>query len=900
MTIRNLDRLFRPQSLAIIGASAREGAIGHVLARNVLAGGFRGPIGFINPKYQSVLDRPCVANIGALDGAPDLAVIATPAATVPGIVKELAERGTRAAIIISAGFGSADGQALKREMQLAARPHLMRMVGPNCLGVIAPIIGLNVSFAHLSPKKGSIALLTQSGAILTSALDWAAARGIGFSHLVSMGEMLDVDFGDMLDYLASDGSTSAILIYAEAVTNARKFVSAARRAARLKPVIIIKAGRYGETAGAVTSHTGALAGSDAIYDAIFRRVGLLRVDDLAELFEAMETLALMGPAAGDRLTILTNGGGAGILAADALVRAGGHLAPLDPGVLERLDHVLPKGWSRGNPVDIIGDADAERYRVAIDILAGDVHSDALLVLNSPTALTSSDAAADAVIAGLAGRKKPVLTSWIGDQTSRPARAKFAAVKIPSYTTPEQAVRAFGYMVAYRRSQMLLTETPPSLPSNFTPDHATVRQMIDQALAKGRSFLTSPESLAVMRAYGINVVTDEIVASPQEARKKAEAMAETVAGPLVLKLLSPDITHKSDIGGVVLGLTDGAAVEAAAAAMLERVGEMRPDARIDGFTLSPMIDRSASQELILGAVTDPQFGPIILFGQGGTSVEVTADRSLALPPLNLKLARELIADTRVYRLLQGYRERPAADLDSIALSLMRVAQLVMDFAEIQELDINPLLANEHTVIALDARIRVARSAVAPQSRLAIRPYPQELEEIVPDPAGGSLLLRPIRPEDEPGMLEAFKHLSSESVELRFFRVVTNPSHQMIAGLTQIDYDREMALVLTDIDTPEGETPPIYADVRLLMDPDRVEAEYAIIVRDDMAGRGFGSLMMERIIAYGRSINLSRITGLVRMENASMLAICQRLGFTRRVDPDMPGLFHVTKELSGRSA
>jgi acetyltransferase len=891
VTIRNLDKLFRPQSLAIIGASAREGAIGHVLARNVLAGGFRGALSFVNPKYNSVLDRPCVASIAALDAPPDLAIIATPAATVPGIVAELAQRGTRAAIVISAGFGDEEGHALKRDMQLAARPTLMRLVGPNCLGVIAPTIGLNVSFAHLSPKKGSIALLTQSGAILTSALDWSAARGIGFSHLVSMGEMLDVDFGDMLDYLASDGGTSAILIYAEAVTNARKFVSAARRAARLKPVIIIKAGRYGETASAVTSHTGALAGSDAIYDAVFRRVGLLRVDDLAELFEAMETLALMGPAQGDRLTILTNGGGAGILAADALVRAGGHLAPLDPTVLARLDAVLPKGWSRGNPVDIIGDADAERYRLATDILAGDTHSDALLVLNSPTALTSSDAAADAVIAGLAGRKKPILTSWIGDQTSRPARAKFAAAKIPSYTTPEQAVRAFGYMVAYRHSQMLLTETPPSVPSNFMPDRTTARRMIDRALAKGRSFLTSPESLAVMKAYGINVVTDEIVASPQAARKKAEAMV----GPLVLKLLSPDITHKSDIGGVVLGLTDGVAVEAAAMAMLERVREARPDALIEGFTLSPMIDRSAAQELILGAATDPQFGPVILFGQGGTSVEVTADRALALPPLNLKLARELIADTRVYRLLQGYRDRPAADLDSIALALIRVAQLVMDFAEIQELDINPLLANEHTVIALDARIHVARSDVAPQSRLAIRPYPQELEEIIPDPAGGSLLLRPIRPEDEPGMLEAFKHLSSESVELRFFRVVTNPSHQMIAGLTQIDYDREMALVLTDTDTPEGAVPPVYADVRLLMDPDRIEAEYAIIVRDDMAGRGFGSLMMERIIAYGRSINLQRITGLVRMENASMLAICQRLGFTRRIDPDMPGLFHVTKEL-----
>jgi acetyltransferase len=892
VTIRNLDKLFRPQSVAIIGASDKEGALGHVLARNMLQDGFHGEIAMVNPKYPSVLGRPCVPEIGRLTKAPDLAVIATPAATIPKLIEDLAALGTRAAVIISAGFGGSDGAALKQRMLLAARPHLLRMVGPNGLGVLVPDIGLNASFAHIPPRKGSIAFLAQSGAILTSALDWAAARGIGFSHLVSMGEMLDVDFGDMLDYLAGDARTSAILIYAEAITNARKFVSAARRAARLKPVIVIKAGRHGETARAVASHTGALAGSDAVYDAVFRRVGLLRVDDLAELFEAMETLALMGPASGERLTIVTNGGGAGILAADALIGQGGRLAPLDPGIVEKLDRVLPAGWSRGNPVDIIGDANPERYRAAIEILAEDAHSDALLVLNSPTALASSVGAAQAVIAGLAGRKKAVLTSWIGEQTSRPARQKFAAAGIPSYATPEQAVRAFGHMVAYRNSQAQLTETPPSLPTHFTPDREGARRTILGALAAGRDFLTSPESLAVLRAYGIDAVADTIVRDPAEARRAADVMG----GPMVLKLLSPDITHKSDVGGVILGLQDGAAVEVAATAMLAKVKRLRPEARIEGLTLSPMIDRSAGHELIVGAVLDAQFGPVILFGQGGTAVEVAADRALALPPLNLKLAHELMAGTRIHKLLKGYRDQPPADLDGIALAIVRVAQLIIDFAEITELDINPLLAGRDSVIALDARIRVKTTDAAPTARLAIKPYPRELEETVTLEDGKKLLLRPIRPEDEPSMLEAFRHLSPESVELRFFRVITNPTHQMVAGLTQIDYDREMALVLTDPATPDGEVPQIYADVRLLIDPDHVGAEYAVIVRDDMAGRGIGSLMMERIIAYARSIGLQRITGTVKAGNGAMLGICERLGFARSVDPDAPGQFHVVKELA----
>lgn len=889
MTIRNLNSLFRPRSIALIGASDRPGTLGYVLARNLLAGGFGGDIAMVNPKYRSVCGRPCVADIAALATVPDLAVIATPASTIPTLISDLAGRGTKAAVIISAGFGGPDGAGLKSTILQAAKPHLMRILGPNCLGLLVPDIGVNASFAHLSPKPGSVALLAQSGAILTSALDWAAARDIGFSHLVSMGEMLDVDFGDMLDYLAEDSHTSAILLYAEAITNARKFVSAARRAARLKPVIVIKAGRHSETSKAVSSHTGVLAGSDAVYDAVFRRVGILRVDDLDQLFGVLETLAMMRPTKGDRLAILTNGGGVGILAADALVKYGGKLAPLDPATIAQLNEVLPIGWSKGNPVDIIGDADADRYRAALDILITDRNTDACLILNSPTAVTSGHAAAEAVVESLAGQRKCVFTSWIGEQTSRAARQHFAENRLPTYQTPEQAVRAFMHLVDFQHNRALLAETPPSLPDEFAPASAEARPIITKALAQGRDFLTAPESLAVLRAYGVATVVETIVRSPAEAG----IAAATTAGPFALKLLSPDITHKSDVGGVVLNLQTPDAVVTAATTMLAGVRQKRPDARIEGLTLSPMIDRQNAHELIVGATVDPQFGPIILFGQGGTAVEVTADRALTLPPLNLKLAHELIAGTRVYKLLQGYRDRPPANLDQIALTILKISQIMVDFGDVVEIDVNPLLVRQDSILALDARIRVKKSDVPATFRLAIKPYPRELEERVTLPDGTTFRLRPIRPEDEPAMLTAFSLLSAEAKEQRFFRAMSKASHQMIASLTQIDYDREMALVLTS-DAPT-EPLQIFADVRIHMDPDRETAEYAIIVRDDVAGRGLGLLLMQRILAYAGTVGLRHIFGEVLVHNEKMLAICRQLGFRLQSDQDMPGIVRVSKDL-----
>jgi acetyltransferase len=890
MTVRNLDRLFKPSSVALIGASERVGSVGKVVLGNLRSGGFAGEVLPVNPKYATVTGMPCFPSVAALPATPDLAVIATPAPTVPDLVDQLARRGTKAVIVLSAGFGNAEGARLKQAMLDAAAPHLVRLVGPNCVGLLAPAIGLNASFAHLMPASGRIALLSQSGAIITSVIDWAKARNIGFSYLVSMGEMADVDFGDMLDYLAADAGTSAILLYMEAVTHARKFMSAARRAARAKPVIVIKAGRHSEAAGAVASHTGALAGSDAVYDAAFARAGLLRVLDLDALFEAVETLAVARRLPGDRLAILTDGGGIGILATDALLDFDGRLATLSPDTLARLDAVLPPAWSRGNPVDIIGDAPARRYGDALAILLEDKGIDAILVLNCPTAVTSATDAARAVVEAVKDTDRCILTNWVGGETAEPARRLLAAARLPTYDTPEHAVRAFAHIVQFHRNQERLTETPPSLPETFAVETAAARAIIGNVLAAGRSMLTGPESRAVLQAYGVPVVTETVVKTPPEARR----CAEQLRAPVALKILSPDITHKSDVGGVVLDLATGADVEAAALAMLARVKAKRPEARIDGFTVEPMVRRPLAEELIVGVSEDVQFGPVILFGQGGVAVEVIGDRAIALPPLNLKLAHDLMARTRVHKLLRGYRDRPPAALDQVALVLLKVSQLVVDFGEIAELDINPLLADRDGVIALDARIRVQRFDRPAQARLSIHPYPRELEGTETTADGTTYLVRPVRPEDEPEFIAAFAKLSTESIRMRFFSVMRELPHSLAARLTQIDYDREMALIATD---PAAAGPqPIYAVVRLAADPDGEKAEFAIIVRDDVAGRGLGMLLMRRILAYAARRGIQEIFGDVLAENHRMLDLCRRLDFIAAPLPDQPGLIRVTLKIA----
>ncbi len=893
MSTRNLEYLFKPRSIALIGASSRSGSIGSVVAQNLFQAGFEGPVMPVNPKRRFIRGVLTYPDVESLPETPDLAIIATPPRTIPGIIEQLGQRGTRAAVVISAGFGEAlgaEGKALQQAMLDAARPYTLRIVGPNCLGLLLPGLHLNASFAHRSPDAGRLAFVAQSGAIVTSIVDWAHSRGIGFSHLVSLGDMADVDFSDLLDYLANVREAQAILLYIESIRDARRFMSAARAASRMKPVIVVKAGRHPEGAQAAASHTGALAGSDAVYDAAFRRAGMLRVTSLQELFDAAETLAMGCRPDGERLAIVTNGGGIGVLAADAVVDVGGRLAELSADTLAALDKVLPLTWSHRNPVDIIGDADGERYARALEVLSKENTADGLLVLNCPTAVASSTEAAEAVIRSVNDSVRlPLLTSWVGEGAAASARALFARHHIPSYATPEQAVRAFMHMVNYRRNQETLMETPASIPEAFTSDTDKARAIIRRALDESRDWLNEPEAKELLGAYGVPVVTTRLASTSEEAGN----LAAEIGGAVVLKVISPEIIHKSDAGGVILDLTGAEAVRETAEAMERRIAQAYPKARLAGFSVQPMIRRHGAYELIVGATDDPQFGPTLLFGQGGTAVEVVKDQALALPPLNMRLAHEVITHTRIYDLLRGYRGSPSANLDAIAMTLIKVSQLMIDLPEIKEIDINPLLADEHGVVALDARMKVAAAAGSGTDRLAIRPYPKELEEQIPLGDGRILLLRPILPEDEPSLQAAFSKLTPEEVRFRFFIPMKTLSHVAAVRFTQIDYDREMGLILTEPGIP-GKT-EIFGVVNIVADPDNESAEYAIIVRHDMTALGLGILLMKRIIDYARQRGIKHLHGDVLRENRQMLKLCKVLGFSEAGSPEDPGLVVVTLAL-----
>jgi acetyltransferase len=701
----HLDALLRPRSIALIGASDTPGTIGKVLASNLLGGAFQGPVMPVNPRHDSILGTRAYADIAQLPETPDLAVICTPPASVPGIVEALGARGGRAAVILTAGFAEdreARGSALQRELVEAARRHRLRVCGPNCVGIQVPGIGLNASFAPTRARPGNIGFVAQSGAVITSLLDRAESRGIGFSHLVSLGDMADLDFGDMLDYLARDPGTRAILLYIESIGDASGFMAAARAASRIKPVVALKAGRHAEGARAVVSHTGAMAGSDAVCQAAFERAGILRVSTLAALFDAAETLERAPPPRGDRVAILTNGGGAGVLAADALIEAGGRLADLSAATRQALDAALPRTWSHGNPVDLIGDAGPDRYAKALDALRSDPGVDAILALHCPTAVSSPVACAEPVIAAAsADDGPPILASWVGGNHVAEGRRLLADHGVPSYDTPEQAADALMLLARWRGAQSLPVEAPP-IPRPSTPDQAAARALITAALGAGRGNLTAYEAGQVIAAWGVPVVETRTATTPEAAA----AIAADVGGPVALKVLSGDIVHKSDAGGVALDLDSPTTVLESARLMLARIPRAHPNARIQGLAVQPMVHRAGARELIVGAVDDAQFGPVILVGHGGTEAEAIDDKALGLPPLSLSLARELLSRTRIYRLLQGVRGRPPADLDAIAMTLVRVAQLVTDIPAIRELDINPLLADAGGVMALDARIALS--------------------------------------------------------------------------------------------------------------------------------------------------------------------------------------------------
>ena len=898
MSTYRLDSIFRPRAVAVVGSQSRPRSVGRAVVENLLASGFSGPIGLVN-KHPSPMDGVAtVRHLHELPWTPDLVVIATPAATVPQLAAEAAGKGAAAVVVLTAAMGSGPGSPAA-QLEALTREKGLRVLGPNCLGVIAPHARLNASLASRFPKAGDLALISQSGAISGGLVEWSMSQPVGFSAVVSLGDALDVDFADLLDYFATDSRTRAILLYVEAIRDARKFMSAARAAARTKPVVVVKSGHGGspQVTPAGSTHTQNLARPNAVYGAAFRRAGLLRVRSLHELFAAARTLGQVRPFHGRRLAILTNGGGVGALSVDHLYEQGGTLATLSDATRDALDRILPVGWSRTNPVDLLTDIDADRYAATIDALLADPGNDALLAVNVPTVLSSSSEAAHAVTRVLSqrpghGTRKPVFTVWLGNDPQ--AEAVLDAAQVPRYPNESDAVAGFMHLVRHREVQAALMETPPSLPEDFSPDVALARTLVDSALDAGQTWLDPLATTQLLAAYGIPMAplwrADD---ADDAARIAAPLLAE--GATVAVKILSPDIPHKSDVDGVRLNLANANAVREAAAGILQRARERRPEARIEGVLVQPTVLRPKARELIAGIADDPVFGPVIAFGRGGTAVEVINDQAVALPPLDLRLAHELIARTRVSRVLKAYRDVPAADERAVALVLVKLAQLAADIPEIQQLDINPLLADREGVVAVDARIAVARGRALHKGRghprFAIFPYPKEWERTIELADGQPALVRPVRPEDDAMFREFFTHVTDEDLRLRFFQSVRHFSHEFIARLTQLDYARSIALVAIHPQTHE-----MLGAVRLHADANYEKGEYGILVRSDLKGHGIGWKLMQIMIEYARWLGLKVIEGQVLRENRTMLAMCESLGFTVKLDPDDPTLMNVSLPVS----
>jgi acetyltransferase len=880
MSVRNLEALFAPASVAVIGISERPDNLGRVVWRNLRAGGFKGPLWLVDQRHAVVAGERTWPDVASLPGVPELAVICTPAATVPNLIAELGAKGTRAAAVLSAGLkqpGPLGGGSLEQAMLDAARPYLLRILGPNCLGLLVPGAALNASFAPGSALPGKLAFVTQSGALATAMLDWANSRGIGFSHFVSLGDSADVDFGDVLDYLGSDPGTRAILMYMESVKAARKFLSAARAAARNKPVIVVKAGRAPAGAKAAASHTGALAGSDAVFDAAVRRSGMLRVDTLESLFDAAETLAHVKSWRGERLAMLTNGGGAGVLAADALALSGGCLAELSDATIRALDEFLPPAWPRGNPVDIIGDAPVARYVDALRVMLAAPEIDGVLFMHAPTAIVGAADIAGACLPLMREASKPVLACWLGGATVATARKACTEAGVAGYSTPERAVAAWLQRVEYSRNQQALLQLPAASLQDFKPDLAGAQAVLEQALRRGREWLEEGEAKTLLQAYGVPVVETRRARDAEEAVRAAMQ----IGFPVALKIISPQIVHKSDVGGVALRLTSAEEVRTAAVRMRQRVAHQQPQAHVLGFSVQAMANRPGAHELIVGIATDPVFGPVVLFGEGGTAVELRRDRAVGLPPLNERLARDLITRTRIGPLLAGYRGRPSVDEPSLVSAMLRVSQMACDLPALAELDINPLLADSQGVLALDARIRVRKPMAGEASRLAVRPYPSSLEQHI-DVGGLDLLLRPIRPEDGERLAAFYAKATASDMRLRFFMARREVPHSELARYCQIDYEREMTFVALAPPDAEG-VQAMAGEVRAVCDPDNVKAEFAIQVASAWQRKGLGRALLEKLVGYLRERGTEEVIGECLAENTGMAALARSLGFDITVVP-----------------
>jgi acetyltransferase len=882
-----LNAIFEPKSIAVIGATEKVGSVGRTILWNLISNPFGGTVFPVNARRDSILGIKAYPNLAALPQQVDLAVIVTPAATVPGIIAECVEAGVKGAIIISAGFKESGSEGARMEQQILeqAQRGNLRIIGPNCLGVMSPLTGLNATFAGAMARPGNVGFISQSGALCTAVLDWSLSENVGFSSFISIGSMVDVGWGDLIDYLGNDPQTTSIVIYMETIGDARSFLSAAREVASTKPIIILKAGRTQAAAQAAASHTGALTGSHEVFEAACRRIGVLTVDRIDDLFYMAGVLAKQPRPRGPRLTILTNAGGPGVLATDALISAGGALAELSPQTLTALDQMLPAPWSHSNPVDILGDADPQRYAKSLEIAAQDPNSDGLLVILTPQAMTDPTLTAEQLKQHATSTGKPILASWMGEAEVASGNRILNQASIPTFPYPDTAAQVFDFMWRYSSNLRSLYETPlPSLALDEDgPDLARASKLIDTARQSGRTILTEFESKQLLAAYGIPTVETRIATSETEAVK----CAEEIGYPVVLKLFSETITHKTDVGGVQLNLSGADAVRRAYRAIEAAVRDKVGAGHFLGVTVQPMITLDG-YELILGSSLDPQFGPVLLFGSGGQLVEVYRDRALALPPLTTTLARRMMEQTRVFTALAGVRGRPPVDLAALEQLLVRFSYLVVEQQQIKEIDINPLLASPERLLALDARVVLHEMDLSEDElpKLAIRPYPLQYAQPWTLLDSTPVTLRPIRPEDEPLMVKFHKTLSDQSVYFRWLHMLglsQRIAHDQLIRMCFIDYDREMALV-ADYHNPQTEQDEIIGVGRLIKAHGESEAEFAILVTDQFQRKGLGTELLRRLIQFGHDEKLQRLTGSILAENRGMQAVCKKLGFRLQYSPE----------------
>jgi acetyltransferase len=878
MVTLNLDKIFNPKSIAIVGASDVESSVGYAIVKNLTQQGYAGKVYFVNIRKPEILGVRTYPTVMEIPETVDLAMIATPAKTVPDVMEECGRAGVKGAIIVSAGFKETgpEGKALEQKVLEKARKYGIRVIGPNCIGVMRPKINLNATFVNKVSNPGKVAFLSQSGALGSAILDWAISQNIGFSNFVSLGSMIDVDFGDLIDYFGTDPQTKSILMYAEGITEARKFMSAARHFARTKPIIVVKSGKFSESAKAAASHTGSLSGEDAIYDAAFKRAGVVRVDEIADLFNAAEVLGTQPLPKGPNLAIITNAGGPGVMATDALIAKGGKLAKLSNKTLTLLNSVLPPFWSRGNPIDVLGDAQPERFKAAIEACLDDENVDGVVIIFTQQGVVEGTAVAKGIVEEVRNRKynnKTILTSFMGNGAVQEANRIFNENNIPTYSTPEQAIKTYMTMYQYQRNIDLIYETPEEFPVGASPPKRPINFIFRNAASENREVLTEDEAKRVLKYYNFPVVETAAANNVDEA----VAYSKRLGFPVVLKILSPQIVHKSDAGGVILNVHTEAEVREAFSTLIQRATAYNPDAQIIGVTVQPMIERKG-YEVIIGGKTDPVFGPVILFGMGGVGVELFKDYSIGLPPLNTTLILRMMEETKIYRLLKGYRQAPPANLKVLEETMLLFSQLLVDFPQIKEIDINPLLVNEKDACILDARIAIDKETVfkklEPHEHLVISPYPKKYEILWNLENGQSVILRPIKPEDEPMWLEMFQNFSEESIRYRFFEMLRDTPHEVRVRYCNIDYDREIAIVAESTD---GGKKKLLGVTRLSIEPDGKSGEMAFVVGDKWQGLGLGTKMVDYVLEIAKDMGVENVYSIMLSDNYRALSLMKKMGF-----------------------